>query len=240
VNTLSLMLQYIQDPKHTFGQHSSDFLQICLFSVFWALVIAVPLGLVVAQQPVVAFIISNVTGLLRAIPLLAFFAFALESLHLGIGFKPTVIALIITGIPPILLNTIAGLRGVDAAAIDAGRGMGMTFWQILLRIQLPLALPVIAAGVRISAVQIVATAPVAALIGGGGYGDYIISGAALLKPEIVLAGALPVAFIALAVELGLGYVQRLLTPAGVRPQEVIHIADEGLAPRQDKGGVIAA
>ena len=242
MNTFSLMLQYIQDPKHTFGQHTTDFLIVCIVAVAWALVIAIPLGIVIAQNPLATFITTNVAGLVRAIPTLAFFAFALESLNLGIGFKPTVIALIVTGVPPILLNTVAGLGGIDAATIDAGRGMGMTVWQILWRIQLPLTLPVIAAGVRISAVQIVATAPIAALIGGGGYGDYIISGAGQFKSEIILAGALPVAIIALLVEIGLGTIQRVLTPVGMRKtQDATNIdtADEGLSTRQ-KEGVIAA
>src|SRR5690606_11655963 len=110
-----------------------------------------------------AFAASNLIGLARAIPTLAFLAAALP--YLGIGFTPAVVALTALGLPPILLNTIAGLRGVDPAAVDAARGLGMTGPQGLWRVKIPLVLPVIAAGVRTSAVQIVATAPLAALIG---------------------------------------------------------------------------
>jgi osmoprotectant transport system permease protein len=127
-----------------------------------------------------------------------------------------VAALTLLGIPPILLNTIAGLQGIDPAALEAGRGMGMTPWQVLVRIQIPLVLPVVAAGVRTSAVQIVATAPLAAYIGGGGYGEYIFEGLDLFQTVPLLVGAGCVALLALLVEGGLAVLQRAVTPAGLR------------------------
>lgn len=211
---VSNLLNFISDPHHGYLTHSLDYINLCIIAIVLALVIALPLGIGVARLSVLAFLVSNITGLARAIPSLAFLAAAIP--YLGIGFTPAVIALTVLGIPPILLNTIAGIRSVDPAVIDAARGMGMTFWQILWRIQLRLALPVIAAGVRTAAVQIVATGTLAALIGAGGWGEYILSGIYQLSLVQILAGAVPVALLALLVEVSLAGVQRLVTPAGVR------------------------
>jgi osmoprotectant transport system permease protein len=177
-------------------------------------VIGLVVGVAVARRPVLAFIFTNLSGLARAIPTLAFLAVALP--YLGIGFTPSVVALTALGVPPILLNTIAGLRGVDPAVVDAARGMGMTSRQIFTRVQAPLVLPVVAAGVRTSAVQIVATAPLAALIGGGGYGDYILEGVNLLRTAPLVVGGVSVAVLALIVELSLAGVQRAVTAEGLR------------------------
>lgn len=211
---VSNLLNFISNPQHAYLTHSLDYIKLCAIAIALALVIALPLGIAVARLPVLAFLASNITGLARAIPSLAFLAAAIP--YLGIGFKPAVIALIVLGIPPILLNTIAGIRSVDSAVIDAARGMGMTFWQILWRIQLRLALPVIAAGIRTAAVQIVATGTLAAVIGAGGWGEYILSGIYQLSLVQILAGAVPVALLALLVEVSLAGVQRAVTPAGVR------------------------
>jgi osmoprotectant transport system permease protein len=211
---LEKLLHFISDPQNGYAQHSLDYIKLCTLAIGLALVIALPLGILVARRPVIAFLATNLSGLARAIPSLAFLAAALP--YLGVGFRPSVVALIILGIPPILLNTIAGLQSVDAAVIDAARGMGMRGLQILWRIQLPLILPVIAAGVRTASVQIVATATLAAIIGGGGWGEYILSGIYQLDTTQILAGALPVALLAILVEVAFAIVQRLVTPAGVK------------------------
>ncbi len=112
-------------------------------------------------NPLAAFLANNLSGSARAIPTLAFLIIVIPLL--GIGFTPVIVGLTMLGIPPILLNTIAGMRGIDPATIDAGRGMGMTWWELLMRVRVPLVLPLIAAGMRTSAVQIVATAPFAGL-----------------------------------------------------------------------------
>ncbi len=211
---LEKLLQFISNPQNGYAQHSLDYIKLCGLAIMLALAVALPLGIIVARRPIIAFVATNLSGLARAIPSLAFLAAALP--YLGVGFRPALIALTVLGIPPILLNTIAGLQGVDAAVIDAARGMGMTRLQILGRIQLPLILPVIAAGVRTAAVQIVATATLAAIIGGGGWGEYILSGIYQLDTTQILAGALPVALLALLVEVAFALIQRLVTPAGVK------------------------
>jgi osmoprotectant transport system permease protein len=208
------MFHFIQDPQKTFATHTTDFLWLCFVSIALAVVIGIPLGIVVAQRPALALAATNLSGLARAIPTLALLAIMLPLL--GIGFRPSAVALTLLGIPPILLNTIAGLRGIDPAAVEAGRGMGMTAGQILWRVRIPLVLPVVAAGVRTSAVQIVATAPVAGLFGGGGYGDYIAQGLLVFDPVALLVGSGCVAVLALLVEAGLAAVQRAVTPMGLR------------------------
>jgi osmoprotectant transport system permease protein len=214
---LQQMLQFIQDPQNDFLGQTVETLRLCVVPILLAMVIAIPLGILVAQRPLMAFVATNVSGLARAIPVLVFLVAVLP--YLGIGFTPAATALTLLGIPPILLNTIEGLRGIDPAATDAARGMGMTRRQILTRIQIPLVLPVLAAGVRTAAVQIVATSPLAAIIAAGGYGDYILAGLSdLADPTELLVGAVSVALLALLTEVALAGVQRAVTPAGVRGQ----------------------
>lgn len=212
---LNAIARFISDPTNQFTFETLRTLQLSYLPTLLALVISLPLGILFAQRPFSAFVATNTSGLVRAIPTLAFLAAVVPIL--GIGLTPAIVALTAVGVPPILLNTIAGLRAIDPAVVDAGRGMGMTRLQILVRIEIPLVLPVIAAGVRSAAVQIVATTPLAALIGGGGYGDYIVQGIGLLadrSPLVVGAGS--VAVLALVTEFGLAGVQRAVTPAGLR------------------------
>ncbi len=219
---LNDVLQFIADPRNDFTGHTIEYLQICGLSIVVAMVIGVVLGIAVSRNALLAFIAVNLSGLMRAIPVIAFLIAALP--YLGIGFVPTIVALIVLGIPPILLNTYTGIRGIDAATIDAARGMGMTTWQIIMRIQAPLVLPIVAAGVRTAAVQIVATATMAAIIGAGGYGAYIIDGLFKLNNTEILAGAIPVAVLALVVEVFMSWLQRAITPAGLRARELVEAA----------------
>ncbi|MFL5626114.1 MAG: ABC transporter permease [Ktedonobacteraceae bacterium] len=216
------LLRYIADPSNDYLGHSVDYIRVSFFAILLAIIISVPLGTVVSRNPLASFIAINTSGLMRAIPVIAFLAAAYPIL--GFGFTPSLVALTILGIPPILLNTYTGIRGIDPAMIEAARGMGMTTWQIVTRIQTPLVLPVIAAGVRTSAVQIIATATLAAIIGAGGYGEYIYLGLREFDNTALLAGALPVTLLALLAEFGLGRLQRALTPAGLRVQEAVEVA----------------
>jgi osmoprotectant transport system permease protein len=118
-----------------------------------------------------------------------------------------------------LLNTYTGIRGVDPAMIDAAKGMGMTTWQIATRIQTPLVTPLVAAGIRTSAVQIIATATLATFIAAGGYGDYIVDGINLFNYTELIVGAVSVAVLAILVEVLMSWLQRILTPEGLKVQE---------------------
>lgn len=216
---MNSLWQFIMDPNNDFTGHSADYIKISAAAIALAMLISIPLGVAVARRPFLAFIAVNLSGLMRAIPVIAFLAAVWP--FLGFGFKPAFVALTVLGIPPILLNTYTGIRSIDPATIDAARGIGMTNWQIITRIQTPLVLPIIAAGVRTSAVQIVATATLAAIIGAGGYGEYIYLGLRQFDTTQLLAGSLPVAILALLIELLMSWLERALTPRGLRVQAAI-------------------
>lgn len=217
---LHTIIQFVTDPQNHFLSETLTTLKLSIVPFLLALLIAAPIGVLVAQRPWLAFLAVNFSGLARAIPTLAFLAIALP--YLGVGFTPAVVALTALGVPPILLNTVEGLRAIDPATVDAARGMGMTSTQILTRIQVPLVLPILAAGARTALVQIVATVPIAALIGAGGYGDYITLGLAneVNLSDLVL-GAVAIALLALLAELGMAALQRALTPPGLRSAKEI-------------------
>ena len=215
---MNSLWQFILDPTNDFLGHTLDYLKVSGAAIALAILISIPLGILVSRRPILAFFAVNISGLMRAIPVLAFLAVAWP--FLGFGFLPSLVALAILGIPPILLNTYTGIRGVDPAIIDAARGIGMTNWQIVTSIQTPLVLPIIAAGVRTSAVQIIATATLAAIIGAGGYGEYIYLGLREFDTTQLLAGTLPVVFLALLLEVLLNWLERALTPRGLRVQTV--------------------
>jgi len=211
-------LNFILDPKNNFSGETIEYFKLCSLSIAVAIVIGVVLGALVSRNAILAFIAVNLSGLMRAIPIIAVLLIFVP--FLGLGFLPAIIALIVLGIPPILLNTYTGIRGIDPAMIDAGKGMGMTTWQIATRIQAPLVTPLVAAGIRTSAVQIIATATLAAFIGAGGYGDYIVDGISVFNYTELIVGAVSVATLALLVEVLMSWLQRVLTPEGLKVQQV--------------------
>jgi osmoprotectant transport system permease protein len=210
-------INFILDPQNDYVGQTIEYLKICGVSIAVAIVIGVALGAAVSRNPILSFIAVNLSGLMRAIPVIAILIAFVP--FFGLGFEPAVIALIVLGIPPILLNTYTGIRGVDPAMIDAAKGMGMTTWQIARRIQAPLVTPLVAAGIRTSAVQIVATATLAAFIAAGGYGDYIVEGINLFNYTELIVGAVSVAVLAIIVEVFMSWLQRILTPEGLKVQE---------------------
>ena len=210
-------LNFILDPKNNFLGQTIEYLKLCGVSIAAAIVIGVVLGALVSRNAFLAFLAVNVSGLMRAIPIIAVLIAFVPIF--GIGFVPSIIALIVLGIPPILLNTYTGIRGIDPATIEAAKGMGMTSWQIATRIQTPLVTPLVAAGIRTSAVQIVATATLAAFIGAGGYGDYIVDGLTVFNYTELIVGAVSVAILAILVEVFMSWLQSVLTPEGLKVQE---------------------
>lgn len=219
-------INYIRDPANDYLGHTIQYLQLCGVSILAAIIIGVVLGALVSRNPIAAFIAVNLSGLVRAIPIIAvllLFVYVLPN-TINIGFVPSIIALILLGIPPILLNTYTGIRIIDPATIDAAKGMGMTTWQIVTRIQAPLVTPLVAAGIRTSAVQVVATATLAAFIGAGGYGDYIVEGLNILNYTELVVGAVSVAVLAILIEVFMSWLQRALTPEGLKVQEQVATA----------------
>ena len=211
-------LNFILDPQNNYLGQTIEYLKLCGVSLAVAIVIGVVLGALVSRNPFLAFLAINVSGLMRAIPIIAAL-FIIFFIINQLGFLPSIIALIVLGIPPILINTYTGIRGVDPATIDAAKGMGMTTWQIATKIQTPLVTPLVAAGIRTSAVQIVATATLASFIGGGGYGDYIVDGINVFNNTELVVGAVSVAVLAMLIEVFLSWLQRALTPEGLKVQE---------------------
>ena len=213
-------INFILNPENKYLSQTLEYLKICGISIGIAIVIGVVLGALVSRNAVLAFVAINLSGLMRSVPIIAVL-FLFVSITGQLGFGPSLIALIVLGIPPILVNTYTGIRGVDPAAIDAAKGMGMTTWQIATRIQAPLVTPLVAAGIRTSAVQIVATATLAAFIGAGGYGDYIVDGLTVFNYTELIVGAVSVAVLAMLVEVSLSWLQRALTPEGLKVQEQV-------------------
>jgi osmoprotectant transport system permease protein len=218
-------INFIFDPANNYLGQTIEYLKLCSVAIAVATVIGIVLGILVSRNAFLAFLAINLSGLMRAIPIIAalFIIFSIV-IQLGLrsaslGFLPAIIALIVLGIPPILINTYTGIRGIDPAAIDAAKGMGMTSWQIATRIQAPLVTPLVAAGIRTSAVQIVATATLAAFIGAGGYGDYIVDGLTVFNYTELIVGAVSVAILAMLIEVSLSWLQRVLTPEGLKVQE---------------------
>jgi osmoprotectant transport system permease protein len=171
-----------------------------------AFLIGVPLAVAILQSRIAAAVAINVVNSLRAIPSLAILAAALPIL--GIGLWPSVVALVVLALPPILLNTYVGLREVDSDILEAATGVGMTRGQILRCIRIPLAAPAIFAGMRTAAIQVISGAVLASFIGGGGLGDFVTAGIAIMDVPRLLAGAVPIALLALGVEGVLSLLER--------------------------------
>ena len=186
-------------------------LELSALALAIALLICVPLGVLAARNRLISAVAVNLFGTARVIPSIAILFLAFP--YLGLGFTPALVALTVLACPPILINTTVGFQGVDPAVVEAARGMGMGAVGVLLRIETPLALPVLLAGVRTAAVEVVSSATLATFIGGGGLGDYIAQGWALNDYSLMLAGAIPVALLALVVELAFSGLQRAFTPA---------------------------
>lgn len=176
--------------------------------------ISLPLGMLVARHRKFAEAVIGVTAILQTIPSLALFGFLVPLI--GIGSKTALIALIIYALLPILRNTYAGLTSVDQSVIEAGKGMGLTANQILFKIELPLALPFIMAGIRTATVLTVGIATLATFVGAGGLGDIIYRGLQSYNNTLVLAGAIPVALLAIFFDLGLKIIEKKVTPKGLK------------------------
>ncbi len=192
-----------------------EHVRISAMSVLAAAAVALPAGLYIGHTGRGEAVAVSVANLGRAIPSFAILALAFPvSLRLGLGLSdwPAIAALFLLAIPPILTNAYVGVKGVDADTLEAARGMGMSEREVLRSIEAPLAAPLIVAGLRISAVQVVATATLAALVAGGGLGRFIIDGFKQGDDAMTLAGALLVAVLAIATELGFGLLERATAP----------------------------
>lgn len=178
-----------------------------------AAAIAIPIGLFIGHTNRGAFLAINIGNAGRSLP--TFGLLSLIVTLVGLGQVPLILALVVLAVPPMLTTTYAGLRAVDPAAVDSARGMGMHPLQILFRAEVPIALPLILSGVRSAALQVVATATVAAYVGLGGLGRLLVDGLSLNQYDRVVAGAVLVATLAIVIDLFGGLVQRLVVSPGV-------------------------
>jgi len=185
-------------------------IQLTLVALFIANLIALPLGIMLTRKRKIAETVIGITSVFQTIPSLALLGFMVPLF--GIGFGPAIIALTIYGLLPILRNTYTGILGVDQAVIDAGTGMGMTSRQVLFMIELPLALPIIMAGIRTATVMVIGVATLAALVGAGGLGDLIFRGIAMARQDLILAGAIPAALLSIVFDYGLKKIEIAVQP----------------------------
>jgi len=227
---LAQVLAWYTDPANWTGNNAIPLrlwqhLSLSVVSLTVGIAIALPIGLYIGHTGRGARLAVAVSNIGRAVPSLGWLGIAYPiSIGLfhraGIGFVPAFIGLVALAIPPIVTNTYAGLRAVDDELRDAARGMGMQELQLLMRVEVPVALAVILAGIRVSAVAVIATAPLAALVGGGTLGSYILQGLALSDEVRVFAAAVMVALLAILTELAFAWLQRrAVSPGLARPTE---------------------
>lgn len=201
---------YMAGQRSTVARLTARHIELVAISLLVAIVVALPLGVLLERAPGRAESIIRAVGVLQTLPGIALLAFMIPLL--GIGVMPALVALVLYSLYPIVRNTYTGVRDADPAAVGAARALGMTDAQILRNVRLPLAAPVIMAGVRTAAVIDVGTATLAAFIGAGGLGEPIVAGLALSDTRMILSGAIPAALLAIAVDGGLALVERRVRP----------------------------
>jgi osmoprotectant transport system permease protein len=229
MDLLARTATWLTDAAHWSGANGIparllEHIGLSAVSLAIAIAIALPLGLWIGHTGRFTWLAVNSANLWRALPSLAVIAIVYPitaPLDPQAGFKvyPTVVAMIVLALPPILVNAHAGVAGVERDLVEAGRGQGLSDWQILTRIELPLAVPVIVTGIRSGAIQIVATATLGAILGFGGLGRYLVDGFAqysLGGDAQMLGGVILVAALVIATELVFALLQRLLTPRALR------------------------
>ena len=208
-------------PWQFFVGHQAEILEatashliLVLISMAIAIAIALPLGMLIVQRPTLRNISLGIASVFQTIPSLALFGFLIPIPIIGgIGRRTAIVALVLYAILPILRNTYVGLTGIDPAVLQAAEAMGMTNTQILWRVRLPLALPVILAGIRTATVITIGVATIAAAIGAGGLGTFIFRGVAMVSDAVILAGAIPAALLAILADVLLARLERRLKVA---------------------------
>ena len=223
--------EWFTDPANWTGYNGIPIrtweqIEISFWAMAIALVVAMPIALILGHQRRGIFLATNVGNIGRAIPTLGVLTILASISEIGIGNFAAILALALFAIPPLLTNTFAGIASVDDEVLDAAKGIGMGGFRILSRVELPLALPLIAAGIRTATVQVVATASLAALVGSGGLGRYVVDGYSLQDNTLIIAGAILTALIAVLADLILGFIERRITPKGLREQTFVASEEE--------------
>jgi len=214
--------QYIENNYQYILFLTGEHLWIVTLALVIATLIGVPLGIIITKNEELARKIINVANILMTIPSIALFGLMLPVLSVvghGLGKVPAVTALVLYSQLPIIRNTYTAIKNVPPPVVNAGRGMGMNRWHLLAEVQIPLALPVILAGLRTAAVMNIGIAAIAAYIGAGGLGVLIQQGIGRVNGEMILSGALLVSLLAVVVDGGMALLERLVTPQGLKIQQ---------------------
>ena len=207
------VFQFVAQNYSQLLESTLTHLWMVVASIVLAVLIGIPLGILITRRPGWNKPVLGTANVMQTIPGLALFGFLLPVPWIGArSYRLAILALTLYALLPLIRNTYAGLKGVDPAIVEAGRGMGMTDRQLLFRVQLPLALGVIIAGVRVATVTSVGLATIAAALGAGGLGEYIFRGLSMVNNQLILAGAIPAAALALLADVTLGWVERRLSP----------------------------
>jgi osmoprotectant transport system permease protein len=207
------LYHFIAQNYGQIGQLTLEHLWLVIISTGLATLVGVPLGIVIAHWPVFSRPVLTTANIIQTIPSLALFGFLLPVPWLGSrAERLAILALTLYALLPLIRNTYTGIRGVDPAVVEAGRGMGLTDGQLLWQVELPLAMSVILSGVRVAVVISVGLATIAAAIGAGGLGELIFRGLAMVNNQLILAGAIPAAGLALLADFSLGWLEKRLQP----------------------------
>jgi len=204
------MMEFFAEQGDALITATIEHIGLSLISLGLGILVAVPIGILLSLIPKVANVVIGIAGVLQTIPTLALLALMVPIL--GVGPIPSIVALFIYSLLPILRNAYLGMAGVNPNVVDAAKGMGMSTSQVIRKVQLPLAVPVIMAGIRLSAVYVIAWTTIAAYIGGGGLGEFIFNGLQTYRQDLIFGGTIPVIIIAIVMDLVAGYLERKLSP----------------------------
>jgi osmoprotectant transport system permease protein len=212
---MNILFYYLNNFDRIISALEVHILIFCI-SLTFSVVIGIAISIFVTQEgrKKIGRIILSIMGAAQSVPSLVIIA--LIFIFVGIGIKPAIIALVIYGLVPIIFNTTSGILSVRQNIIEAGRGMGLTQNQLLWKVKIPIALPVIMGGIRSSATIIIGSTTVAAVIGGGGLGDFIFIGLKLQKPEMLISGALTVSLLAIIVDYIMAMIEKKVVPIGLQ------------------------
>lgn len=239
---MSAFVEFLQSQADKLLQQTLTHINLTLVSVVIAILIGVPLGILVARKPKLAGTVLGAAGVMQTIPSIALLGFMIPLL--GIGPQPAIVALFLYALLPIVRNTYTGIKGVDATVIEAAKGLGMSSSQILFKVELPLSMPVLIAGIRTATVINVGVATLAAYIAAGGLGEFIFGGIALNNTNMILAGAIPAALLALLFDFILSRLQKFnwrkyRMKAGIAGLLVVSFVFFSMLPAARKGKLLA-
>ena len=208
------MKAFLQEYGSQLLSKAVEHFYISMFALLLAIVVAVPLGILLSKTQRTANVVLTVAGVLQTIPTLAVLAIMIPIF--GVGKTPAIVALFIYVLLPILNNTVLGVKNIDKNVIQAGQSMGMTKFQLMKDVEMPLALPLIISGIRLSSVYVISWATLASYVGAGGLGDLVFNGLNLYQPPLIISAAIVVTLLALVIDFILSLVEKWVVPKGLK------------------------